>query len=158
MIMNDCIKLIMRSPHRYSTTIYLPHTLMRLFFGNADYMSFLKDIQSDKCFFKVENAENIKSYETDPTISSLVLLECLILTGNCNDTVHDNIQQFVLSDKSLRGYAVNYELNTVQDIEFAISCKTDYLSVLRLSIQKRANNVIAKHRFDKYSNKKAVVT
>ena len=76
---------------------------------------------------KGENAENIKSYETDPTISSLVLLECLILTGNCNDTVHDNIQQFVLSDKSLRGYAVNYELNTVQDIEFAISCKTDYM-------------------------------
>jgi len=156
--MNDCIKLSMRSPHRYSTTVYLPHKTMRQFFGDADYMSLLKSISSDKCYIDVDKAENIKSYETDPTISSLVLLECLVITENYDNAVFERIRQYVFSDKALRAYAINYELNTVQDIEFAISCKTDYLSVLRLSIQKRANNVIAKHRFDKYSSKKAVVT
>lgn len=148
---NTCVSLTISSPHRLTTTVYLPHTLMRRFFNGADYMNLLtalKPFASYNIGFSV--ADSYKAYKSDSTISSLLLLESLMVSCKCDIDTAERIKEYVRSDRTLRRYAVNYDLNTVQDIEFTISCKVDYISFVRRRMAQKALNIISQHNFRQY--------
>lgn len=141
------IELTIRSPHRFSMSVYLSHKLMRQFYGNNNYVTALKsmDIPSDY-MVSIKTVDDYKGYKSDPIISSLLLLE-LLVAANTDNIVCNNIRSFIASDRILRRYTINYRLDTINDIEFAISCKLDYLSFVRRYMTKRAKNIIARHYF-----------
>ena len=151
MFMGDtCIELTVRSMYRLTTTVYLPHNLMRHFFGDNDYYALLQDLKTPAHFeLCVNKADAIKSYESDTVISSLQLLECLVVAGVCDEAAK-RIRDFIRSDSILGKYPINYDLNTLQDIEFAISCKVDYTARLSFKISSRAKNIISRYYFKQY--------
>lgn len=146
--MNNSIELIIRSPYRFSTTVYLSHKLMRQFYGNKDYMKVLKNMMLPSDYsFRIKTAENYKSYKCDSTISSLLLLELLIVSDSFDDDVCSNIRDYILSDKLLDRYSFNRNLSSIRDIEFTISCKSDYLSFVSQKMINSVKNVIARQSF-----------
>lgn len=151
----NCIKLSIRSPYKpIERVAYLPHKLMRQFFGNKDYRAVLNSLAPPENYYiRVGNAESYKVYERDITISSLILLECLLVSGQYTYAVRDNIRKYVKKDYALSRYAINYEFKNVQDIEFAISCKRDYIDVLQQKTALKAKNIIRRYYFKTYVDK-----
>jgi len=153
----NCIKLTIRSPYRNKITFYLPHTLMRQFFGNNQYMTVLKSlVPPDVFIIHLGTAVDYRIYESDMTISSLLLLECLLVSRYSNNIVLSNIRQYVKKDKALARYSINYDFQKVEDIEFAVSCKLDYLDMLRKKTTLNADNIIAQYQFNSMLDRQAV--
>ena len=148
--MNDCIELRVGSPYRLSTTVFLPHSLMRQFYGDTNFYDALKNLSLPSDYsLNIKAAESYKSYECDLTIGSLLILELLIVGNYSDDTVSDRIREYVCTDRFLDRYIFNKELISVQDVAFAISCKIDYLSFVRRKMVKSVKNVIARYYFSK---------
>ena len=144
-------------PNRLTKVCNFPAELFQEFLGISDPKELALYPQnhwgySCRVVEVFEDTTGLKSSMEDTTLSCLYLAEYVMTNFDeeSRKAICKRIYHKIAQDKSFKGYVLN-GLNSMEQIEYAIACKKDYLAHIARINKSGSERAISRMKFRKYA-------